>query len=180
MKLQKIKAIRETGSPLPSDPEAPVSQTSLQKRSQRLMSAQIQKTERNGSQNSNEGGLSFKNSTEASSKHASTDKERHESPRHPFVDSRLAGARNFVNLNDQRVDTEFHHSGDDLTELTLRRGKGFREPKETIPPRTIDESQEETIIHMLEEYQKQRLQEDPLGELEEALMDRTTASMNRR
>ncbi len=100
MKLQKIKAIRETGSPLPNDLETPVSQASLQKRSQRLMSAQIQKPERNGSQNSNEGGLSLKNSTEASSKHASTDKERQESPRHPFAESRLAGARNFVNLKD--------------------------------------------------------------------------------
>jgi len=56
----------------------------------------------------------------------------------------------------------------------------MREPKETIPPRTMDEEQEDEIIRLLESHQKMRLQEDPMRELEEALMDRTTASLNRR
>ena len=49
-----------------------------------------------------------------------------------------------------------------------------------MPPRTIDEAQEDQIIKLLEIQQKKRLQQDPMRELDEALMDRTTASMNRR
>lgn len=56
----------------------------------------------------------------------------------------------------------------------------MRESKETLPPRTIDEAQEDEIIRLLEVYQRKRLEEDPMRELDEALMDRTTASMNRR
>jgi hypothetical protein len=49
-----------------------------------------------------------------------------------------------------------------------------------LPPRTINQEQEDEIIRILEAEQRQRLEEDPMKELEEALMDRTTASMNRR
>lgn len=62
----------------------------------------------------------------------------------------------------------------------LRKGSSFRESKETLPPRTIDGEQEDEIIRLLEIYQRKRLEEDPMRELDEALMDRTTASMNRR
>jgi hypothetical protein len=62
----------------------------------------------------------------------------------------------------------------------LRKGSSFRESKETLPPRTIDKEQEDEIIRLLEIYQRKRLEEDPMRELDEALMDRTTASMNRR
>ena len=55
-----------------------------------------------------------------------------------------------------------------------------RENKDSIPPRTIDPEEEDEIIRMLEIEQKRRLEEDPMRELEEALMDRTTASHNRR
>jgi hypothetical protein len=55
-----------------------------------------------------------------------------------------------------------------------------RETKETLPPRTIDEAQEDEIIRLLEIHQRKRLEEDPMRELDEALMDRTTASLNRR
>ena len=55
-----------------------------------------------------------------------------------------------------------------------------RESKEALPPRTIDEAQEEQIIKLLEIQQRKRLELDPMRELDEALMDRTTASMNRR
>jgi hypothetical protein len=65
------------------------------------------------------------------------------------------------------------------TPTTLRRGNG-REGKETMPARTFDESREDEIIAMIEEHQRQRLEIDPIRELEEALMDRTTASLNRR
>jgi hypothetical protein len=61
--------------------------------------------------------------------------------------------------------------------LTLSRGK---DSKEALPPRTFDQSREDEIIELLEEYQRVRLQEDPLSELDEALMDRSTASLNRR
>jgi hypothetical protein len=69
-----------------------------------------------------------------------------------------------------------------MTTLTpnLRRVKGFKEPKETLPPRTFDESREDEVISLLEEHQRKRLEEDPLRELDEALMDRTTASLSRR
>lgn len=62
----------------------------------------------------------------------------------------------------------------------FRKGSSFRESKETLPPRTIDSEQEDEIIRLLEIYQRKRLEEDPMRELDEALMDRTTASMNRR
>jgi hypothetical protein len=62
----------------------------------------------------------------------------------------------------------------------LRKLSSTRESKETLPPRTIDEAQEDEIIRLLEIYQRKRLEEDPMRELDEALMDRTTASMNRR
>lgn len=61
----------------------------------------------------------------------------------------------------------------------LRRANG-REGKETMPARTFDESREDEIIQMIEDHQKHRLEVDPMRELEEALMDRTTASLNRR
>lgn len=60
-----------------------------------------------------------------------------------------------------------------------RRGS-TREFKEALPPRTIDEDQEDEIIRILEQQQRQLLEQDPMKELEEALMDRTTASQNRR
>jgi hypothetical protein len=62
----------------------------------------------------------------------------------------------------------------------LRKSSSIRESKETLPPRTIDEAQEDEIIRLLEIYQRKRLEEDPMRELDEALMDRTTASLNRR
>jgi hypothetical protein len=62
----------------------------------------------------------------------------------------------------------------------FRKVSSFRESKETLPPRTIDGEQEDEIIRLLEIYQRKRLEEDPMRELDEALMDRTTASMNRR
>lgn len=49
-----------------------------------------------------------------------------------------------------------------------------------MPARTFDESREDEIIQMIEEHQRHRLEIDPMRELEEALMDRTTASLNRR
>lgn len=61
----------------------------------------------------------------------------------------------------------------------MRRLNG-REGKETMPARTFDESREDEIIGMIEQHQKHRLEVDPMRELEEALMDRTTASLNRR
>lgn len=45
-----------------------------------------------------------------------------------------------------------------------------------LPPRTINAEQEDEIVKMLEEEQRQRLEQDPMRELDEALMDRTTAS----
>ena len=61
----------------------------------------------------------------------------------------------------------------------VRRNSG-REYRESIPPRTVDEVQEAEIIRILELEQRKLLEEDPMRELEEALMDRTTASQNRR
>jgi len=58
--------------------------------------------------------------------------------------------------------------------------KHHRESKEQLPPRTIDADQEDEIIRLLEEQQRELLEQDPMKELEEALMDRTTASQNRR
>lgn len=52
--------------------------------------------------------------------------------------------------------------------------------KEALPARTFDESREDEIIRLIEAHQRERLQIDPMRELEEALMDRTTASLNRR
>ena len=49
-----------------------------------------------------------------------------------------------------------------------------------LPPRTINEEDEDEIIKQLEAYQRQRLEENPMRELDEALMDRTTASQNRK
>jgi len=49
-----------------------------------------------------------------------------------------------------------------------------------LPPRTINAEQEDEIVKMLEMEQRQRLEQDPMRELDEALMDRTTASHNRR
>ena len=40
--------------------------------------------------------------------------------------------------------------------------------------------QEDEIIRLIELHQKERLSKDPMRELEEALMDRTTASLNRK
>ena len=55
-----------------------------------------------------------------------------------------------------------------------------QQQKEVLPPRTIDQAQEDEIIKILELQQRQKLEENPMKELEEALMDRTTASLNRR
>ena len=55
-----------------------------------------------------------------------------------------------------------------------------QQQKEILPPRTIDQDQEDEIIKILELQQRQKLEENPMKELEEALMDRTTASLNRR
>ena len=49
-----------------------------------------------------------------------------------------------------------------------------------LPPRTIAEEDEDMIIAHLEAIQRQRLEENPMRELDEALMDRTTASHNRK
>jgi len=107
--------------------------------------------------------------------------------------SRLARNRNFNQIQYQNIDLrragrasetpgQDNELNSQFASLTpsLRRVKGHREPKEALPPRTFDEMREDEIIKMLEDYQKQRLQEEPLKELEEALMDRTTASLNRR
>jgi len=53
-------------------------------------------------------------------------------------------------------------------------------PNGVIPPRTINEEEEDEIVAQLEAYQRQRLEIDPMRELDEALMDRTTASQNRK
>ena len=55
-----------------------------------------------------------------------------------------------------------------------------QQQKETLPPRTINQEQEDEIIKILEMQQRQKLEQNPMKELEEALMDRTTASLNRR
>ena len=52
--------------------------------------------------------------------------------------------------------------------------------KEALPARTFDANREDEIIALIEDHQKERLRMDPLRELDEALMDRTTASLNRR
>jgi len=52
--------------------------------------------------------------------------------------------------------------------------------KEALPARTFDENREDEIIALIEGHQRDRLRMDPLRELDEALMDRTTASLNRR
>lgn len=52
--------------------------------------------------------------------------------------------------------------------------------KEALPARTFDANREDEIIALIEDHQKERLRTDPLRELDEALMDRTTASLNRR
>jgi hypothetical protein len=49
-----------------------------------------------------------------------------------------------------------------------------------LPPRTINEDEEDEIVKQLEAYQRQRLEIDPMRELNEALMDRTTASHKRK
>lgn len=91
----------------------------------------------------------------------STDLKLHESDRSDDLDS----------VNASAVTKKNYKAG--------RRG-AVREQKETLPPRTIDESQEDEIIRILEMQQRQLLEQDPMKELEEALMDRTTASQNRR
>jgi hypothetical protein len=53
-------------------------------------------------------------------------------------------------------------------------------PNGAIPPRTINEEEEDEIVAQLAAYQRQRLEIDPMRELDEALMDRTTASQNRK
>ena len=52
--------------------------------------------------------------------------------------------------------------------------------KEALPARTFDETREEEIIALIELHQREQLKRDPMRELEEALMDRTTASLNRK
>ena len=52
--------------------------------------------------------------------------------------------------------------------------------KEALPARTFDANREDEIIALIEDHQRERLRTDPLRELDEALMDRTTASLNRR
>ena len=42
-----------------------------------------------------------------------------------------------------------------------------------LPQRTIGEEEEELIVAQLEAYQRQRVEEDQMKELDEALMDRT-------
>ena len=49
-----------------------------------------------------------------------------------------------------------------------------------LPPRTINPEQEDEIVKQLELEQRQRLEADPMKELNEALMDRTTAGKNRK
>lgn len=49
-------------------------------------------------------------------------------------------------------------------------------PSGILPPRTINADEEDEIIAQLEAYQRERLTIDPMRELDEALMDRTTAS----
>lgn len=52
--------------------------------------------------------------------------------------------------------------------------------KEALPARTFDEAREDEIIALIEQHQRDQLKKDPMRELEEALMDRTTASLNRK
>jgi hypothetical protein len=49
---------------------------------------------------------------------------------------------------------------------SLRRAKNLREPKETIPPRTLDEAKEDEYIRLLVLHQRQLLEEDPIRELD--------------
>lgn len=53
-------------------------------------------------------------------------------------------------------------------------------PTGTLPPRTINAEEEDEIVAQLAAYQRERLTIDPMRELDEALMDRTTASQNRK
>ena len=46
-----------------------------------------------------------------------------------------------------------------------------------LPPRTINPEQEDEIVKQLELEQRQRLKWDPVGGLNEALMDRTQAKI---
>ena len=56
------------------------------------------------------------------------------------------------------------------------RSKACLSPSGMLPPRTINADDEDEIIAQLEAYQRERLTIDPMRELDEALMDRTTAS----
>lgn len=49
-----------------------------------------------------------------------------------------------------------------------------------LPPRTINPEQEDEIVKQLEQEQRKKLREDPLKELNEALMDRTQAGKKRK
>lgn len=49
-----------------------------------------------------------------------------------------------------------------------------------IPARTFNLDLEDEIVAQIEAHQRQRLEIDPMRELDEALMDRTTASQNRK
>jgi len=49
-------------------------------------------------------------------------------------------------------------------------------PNNIIPQRTINEDEEDEIVAQLAAHQRHQLTIDPMKELDEALMDRTTAS----
>mmetsp|Transcript_34021 Transcript_34021/g.52316 ORF Transcript_34021/g.52316 Transcript_34021/m.52316 type:complete len:234 (-) Transcript_34021:331-1032(-) len=59
-------------------------------------------------------------------------------------------------------------------------GDDSKNGQSCFPARTIDKEQEDEIIKKLEEEQRQLLEKNPMKELNEALMDRTTASQNRK
>ena len=89
------------------------------------------------------------------------------------------GAAVSISVNTTRTGDNNEQSYSVGVSPTVRRGNG-REGKETLPARTFDESREDEIIELIEQHQRRRLEIDPMRELEEALMDRTTASLNRR
>ena len=83
-------------------------------------------------------------------------------------------------LKESDVDSQEQFACPSVGYKSGKRKNSCRDYRESIPPRTVDEVQEAEIIKILEQEQRKLLKEDPMRELEEALMDRTTASQNRR
>ena len=109
----------------------------------------------------------------------STSKQQKDSIQSAGAKKANRGAPVSISVNTARTGDNNEQSYSMGISPTVRRGNG-REGKETLPARTFDESREDEIIELIEQHQRRRLEIDPMRELEEALMDRTTASLNRR